>query len=230
MPSPVPGSVTLRSAAVAAVLATLAGCRAAPQVRAGELDTLAAWMTGSFSSAAQASADPGEHADVRMHAIAVWAERTDGRWLYVERALASTPEEPHWQRVVRLHAEDAGLASDIYLLPGDAKRFRGAWRDPLLLKDVTPERLSLREGCTMHWTRGADGSFSGTTSVDACPSELHHARYSMSTSTVTDTLVTSWDQGFDASGRQVWGVTSGPYLFARNEPDPVPLPHRRSMD
>ncbi|MEY2746457.1 MAG: CpeT/CpcT family, partial [Planctomycetota bacterium] len=25
----------------------------------------------------------------------------------------------------------------------------------------------------------------------------------------------SWDRGFDAAGKQVWGSTKGPYLFER---------------
>lgn len=197
------------------LLAISASCRAAGGDVTSDIDTLTAWMTGSFRSATQAAAGAGEHADLRMHAIAVFPERTDGRWIYVERARASKPAEPHWQRLLRLHEDDGGIVSDLYQMPGDVLRFTGAWRNPALLAELAPERASLRAGCTMRWTRRADGSFEGSTTAGACPSELLHARFAMSTLTVTDALILSWDRGFDESGKQVWGPTSGPYLFAR---------------
>jgi hypothetical protein len=204
-----------RWSAFVLLVAVCASCRATSSAASADVDTLAAWMTGSFSSAAQAASGNGEHADVRMHAVAVFPERADGRWIYVERARAAKPTEPHWQRIVRLHVEDGGIVSDLYQLPGDVARFAGAWREPALLAGITPERASLREGCTMRWTRHEDGSFTGETAAGACPSELLDARSAMSTLTVTATSITSWDRGFDASGKQVWGPTSGPYLFAR---------------
>ncbi len=207
----------------------LAACRTTGAANAHDVDTLARWMSGSFSSraqhAAESAGDPdeararaarqGDHDDVRMHAVPIWTARTDGKWLYVERARANAPTKPEWLRVVRVHVEDGALATDTYLLPGDEMRFAGAWKTPALLDGVDPKSLTLRDGCTLHWSRAEDGAFAGASQPEACRSDLNHAAYAVSRMTVAPERITSWDRGFDASDRQVWGVTSGPYVFER---------------
>lgn len=186
-----------------------------------DLATLASWMSGSFSSTAQheATKDAPEDAryfDIRLHMSPIWTERDDGHWLYVEQAVASAQDRPYRQRVYRVHAEAGGFASDVYLLPGDEKRFAGAWRRPELLATVTPESLVPREGCSIHLKRDASGAFVGSTEGDLCPSERQGAKYATSKVTITESMLTSWDQGFDASGKQVWGAVTGPYRFVKD--------------
>jgi len=191
---------------------------ASPTTR--DLDVLASWMSGSFDSRAQhdATKDAPENAryfDIRLHMTRIWPERTDGRWLYVEQAEASAQERPYRQRVYRVHADERGFASDVYLLPGDVSKFVGAWRRPESLNGVTPESLVLREGCTIRLTRDANGAFVGATEGDACHSERQGAHHATSQVTITESMLTSWDRGFDASGKQVWGATAGPYRFVK---------------
>jgi CpeT protein len=207
----------------------LAACRTSGSASAQDVDALALWMSGSFSSRAQHAAEMalepaemralvaqhGDHADVRMHAVPVWPDRTDGRWLFVERARAEAPSKPEWLRVVHIHVDAGLLESETYLLPGDERRFAGAWKSAAPLSDIGPESLTLREGCALHWSRAEDGSFVGSSEPGACRSDLNGAVDAVSRMTVSPERTTSWDQGFDASGRQVWGVTSGPYNFER---------------
>ena len=68
---------------------------------ADELDTLVEWMTGSFSSQAQAQADE-RYYDIRLEMVPIWTDRDDGRWLYVEQAAASALERPYRQRIYRV--------------------------------------------------------------------------------------------------------------------------------
>ncbi|HRW89883.1 MAG TPA: CpcT/CpeT family chromophore lyase, partial [Flavobacteriales bacterium] len=65
---------------------------------AQSLAELASWMTGSFSSAAQAEADTNYYA-IELEMARIWPERTDGVWLYVEQAVAAKKEKPYRQRV-----------------------------------------------------------------------------------------------------------------------------------
>lgn len=207
----------------------LAACRTGGNASTHDADTLAQWMSGSFSSRAQHAAEVGgdadelralvarhgDHADVRMHAVPVWTERTDGRWLYVERERGNQAAKPESMRVVHIHVEDGELASDTYLLPGDEARFAGAWKSNAPLQGIGPDALTLREGCTLHWSRADGGTFVGASEPGACRSDLNGAAYAVSRMTVSSARITSWDRGFDASDRQVWGVTSGPYAFER---------------
>ena len=96
------------------------------------IDELAAWMTGSFSSAAQAAADP-EYRDIRLHMAPIRTSRADGRWLYVEQAVAEKQEKPYRQRV---HRDEHGLVSDVYELPGNPLDFAGAWNNTIAFEDV----------------------------------------------------------------------------------------------
>jgi len=180
-----------------------------------DLAQLTEMMSGSFSSQAQNAADPKNYFDIRLHMAPIWTTSTDGKWLYVEQAVATKQEKPYRQRVYHVHASGDGFASDVYMLPGDPLRFVGAWAHPELLKDVTPDKLTPREGCSIHLKKQEDGAFTGSTEGHTCPSELAGAKYATSDVTIRDTLLTSWDRGFDDAGKQVWGATQGAYQFQK---------------
>lgn len=178
-------------------------------------EQLADMLTGSFSSAEQAATDPDNYRDIRLHAARIWTDRTDGPWIYVEQAAASALDRPYRQRVYRIVQEsDTLLRSDVYTLPADPLRFAGAWRDPAMLDSLTPDSITLREGCSVYLAPTPAGFVGGTRST-SCASDLAGAAYATSVVTLTPGLIASWDQGFDADGDQVWGATAGGYLFYR---------------
>ena len=79
---------------------------------AGEPDlaVLIDWMTGSFSSAAQAEADSAYY-DIRLEMAPIWTDRDDAAWLYAEQAVAGMTDRPYRQRVYKVTAtEDATSA------------------------------------------------------------------------------------------------------------------------
>ena len=177
---------------------------------------LAGWMTGSFTSAAQAKIDPENFFPVRMVMLPIWTDRADGPWLYVEQAAEARLEKPYRQRVYNLIADENGdVRSDVYALPGDLLKHAGCWNAQNPLQGVTPENLVLREGCTIYLERGDIGSFEGSTRGKGCVSKLGNAAYATSEVTIRNGLLTSWDRGFDKDGKQVWGATEGPYRFVR---------------
>ncbi|QOJ14914.1 MAG: hypothetical protein HRU75_09780 [Planctomycetia bacterium] len=212
---------------VGALLSTMcAGCGAprsgsSERAAAGDLDVLTQWLVGSFSSAAQAARD-SDYRDIRLHHVRIWPERDDGVWLYVEQATAETPERPYRQRVYRLARTRDGLVSEVFELPGepaDVLRRAGAWREARPLADLDPSQLEPRSGCTMYIHRRPDGAFSGGTRGSGCASTLRGAAYAVSDliELTADGLVT-WDRGYDADGRQVWGAERGGYEFRRITP------------
>lgn len=181
---------------------------------ATDLEQLAAWMTGSFSSEAQAKEDP-EYRDVRLHTARIWGERGDGLWFYVEQAMADAPEAPYRQRVYRLRALSGGLfESHVLELPEPAKAV-GAWKDVARLAGLTPEALLDRPGCGVVLRRLDADTFAGSTLGSQCATTFRGAAYVSSEVTVTATGLRTWDRGFDAAGQQVWGATKGPYRFVR---------------
>lgn len=206
----------------AGLLVVCAGCRtpgpaATRQASADNgVEVLASWLTGSFSSAAQAERDPDHYFDIRLHMVPIWSGRADGPWLYVEQAAATSPERPYRQRVYHLVARPGGeVASEIYTLPGNPLSYAGGWTNPGRFDALSPDDLELREGCTMVLKRREDGAFAGGTTGTDCESRLHGATYATSEAVVTRDKLVSWDRGYDTDGQQVWGATEGGYVFIK---------------
>lgn len=209
-----------------AVLATLPGCGGPPVTSAGPLvdarpvpddaaRDAALWLAGHYSSAAQSKEDPSFF-DVRLHIVPIWPDRTDGPWLYVEQAMATDQEKPYRQRIYRVLPIPGGKAeSVIYELPGDPLRWAGAWRDVSRFNALDPGILQLRAGCSVMLAYEGPDALRGTTAGSGCGSALRGAAYATSEVTVTRGLLTSWDRGFDAAGKQVWGSVKGPYRFVK---------------
>lgn len=210
----------MRTAIVASLCLALAACGSTRAAGDTDAARLAARMTGTFSSRAQHDAAPDDFFDIRLVMTPVWTERADGPWLYVEQAMAARLDAPYRQRVY--HLRDAGggeVASDVFTLPGDPKRFVGAWRTAAPLGDVTPADLVARDGCSIYLSPSGDGAtWTGSTRGNGCASDLRGAKYATSEVVLSDGVLQAWDRGFDATGAQVWGPEKGPYRFVRTSP------------
>lgn len=183
------------------------------------LRTLASWMCGSFSSAAQAQQDSG-YLDIRLRMCRIWPEHGDGYWLYVEQATAWSQDTPYRQRVYRLTYVGGDIfQSQVFELP-EPHRFAGAWRDRSLLAGLSPDSLHAREGCAIILRKRGD-SFVGSTLGRLCESSLRGATFATSEVEVEETVLKSWDRGFSSDGAQVWGATEGPYVFDKIESFPL---------
>ncbi|MCA3004058.1 MAG: chromophore lyase CpcT/CpeT [Planctomycetaceae bacterium] len=180
------------------------------------MSRLVSLMAGHFSSAAQAQADP-EFFDIHLHMASIWPELAgeDTHWLYVEQARGDMLSRPYRQRVYRLvRTGQDRFRSDVFILPGDAARFAGAFAKPELLSGVAPAQLSFREGCSLNLVATADG-FVGATEGTGCASELRGASYATSEATIGPDGMVTWDRGYDKDGKQVWGAVKSGYRFLR---------------
>ena len=178
-----------------------------------DVDDLVAWMTGTFSNAVQASEDPDVLA-VNLHVAPVWHDRDDGRWLYLEQAVADHDDRPYRQRVLRVSEIVDGLFEiAIHTLP-DPPEAVGAWQREAPLSELEPTDLEPREGCSV-LLRRRGSSFVGSTLASLCPSSLAGADYATSEVLVTPDGMVSRDRGFADDGRQVWGPNGPGYVFDR---------------
>ena len=177
------------------------------------LEVLAEFMSGSFSSAAQAEAD-SSYFDIRLYMKPIWPDRSDGAWLYVEQAVAQAQDRPYRQRVYRLTEDpDGRYRSTVYELAAPL-RFAGVWREADALRSLRPDSLQLREGCDIVLEPTAEG-FAGRTGDGTCPSSLRGASYATSEVEIFEDRLVSWDRGFDADHEQVWGAEKGGYVFLK---------------
>ena len=180
------------------------------------VDQVVAWMSGAFTSEAQALRDPAFRA-VALHMMPIDlptpALRPE-RWLYVEQAMMSAPERPYRQRVYRITAAGDDVVSDVYEFMGDPLRFAGAWADRSRLAGLQIDDLVHREGCAVRLS-WSGSSWIGRTEFGTCASTRDGAAFATSEVELADGSISSWDRGFDAAGAQVWGSRSGPYQFQR---------------
>lgn len=177
------------------------------------LEQLIEWMTGEFDSSEQAKKDDA-FKNISLKMTRVWPDRPNGVWLYIEQAVADTPDKPYRQRMYFIsELNEDEYSSDIYSLPNEEK-FVGAWRETSKLDELSPFDLTNKTGCTV--ILFYDGfQFGGRTSKGNCKSELNGASYTTSEVTILETQISTWDRGFDADGKQVWGSESGPYVFKK---------------
>jgi CpeT protein len=178
-----------------------------------DLTILKNWMVGSFSSEVQAQEDPA-FSHIVLHMRQIWDVDPDGFWLYVEQAAAESEDKPYRQRIYRLSVwEDDTLASEVYEIP-DPLRFAGAWKNPDVLGVLDRKDLIPRTGCIILLKKEGE-EFRGSTHGRDCLSSLRGASYAVSEAVIRPDELLTWDRGFDASGRFVWGSETGPYHFRR---------------
>lgn len=178
------------------------------------IESLQSMMVGTFSSAEQAARDSAFY-DITLHMYPIWPDK--GHWLYVEQAVTAMQERPYRQRVYKLEQAGPGtFKSMVYTLP-DPEAFIGAWKDASRFDALGPEALQLREGCAVVLERQPDGAFSGSTTGKGCASNLRGASFATSRVVIKDSLIISWDQGFNSQGEQVWGAEKGGYEFRKQK-------------
>lgn len=178
-----------------------------------EVDQLQIMMSGSYDSSLQAEEDSSYY-NISLHMYPIWENKGGGKYLYVEQAMASMQDKPYRQRVYKLQKQSDGkIASFVYTLKNDSL-FIGKWKNLQYFEKFGLSILDEREGCEVILTLTLAG-YEGSTQKDNCKSTLRGASYATSVVSMTENQITSWDQGFDEKGDQVWGATKGPYKFVK---------------
>ena len=177
-----------------------------------ELDKVVKLMSGTFSSRAQAKVDSA-YFDINLVMFPVWTSETDAKWLYVEQAATAYIDKPYRQRMYKVTSAGKGqIKSAVYELP-DPEKFIHAWDNPRLFDSINPDSLIIRQGCAVYLKKDAAGCYSGATKDKECGSTLRGASYASSIVTICESGITSWDQGWNSTGEQVWGAVKGAYVF-----------------
>lgn len=181
-----------------------------------DLKKLAGFMAGEFSSEEQSKADSSFfHIKLRMKPI--WTDKKDGFWFYVEQAAADSESKPYRQRIYHLYKQDEKtIVSKVYEING-AENYIGGWQDAAKLKNLSKDGLIDRQGCAIFLHKNADGTFSGATPGKECLSSLRGAVYATSEVTIYKDKLISWDRGWNAEDKQVWGAVKSGYIFIKSK-------------
>jgi len=170
------------------------------------------WMTGSFNSSLQSNYDSSYY-NISLHMTPIW-ENKAGNYIYVEQALNSKQESPYRVRVYELlELEDGTFESKVYKLSNEEDCI-GHHDNPQHFDQFDVNILEEREGCSVFLTK-LNKHYVGSTKEKMCKSTMRGASYATSIVRVYSDRIESWDQGFDAEGKQVWGAEKGGYVFNR---------------
>ncbi len=171
-------------------------------------------MEGSFSSNLQSVQD-SDYFDIRLHIKRIWKTNQDGVWLYVEQAVSTALDKPYRQRVYHVTQKDATTIESAVYTFAKPHRYAGDWQKADALVQLTFDSLDTRKGCSVFLIKKDKKTFEGSTHEKDCESDLRGAKYASSKVTVKKDRLLSWDQGFDAAGKQVWGASKGGYIFMK---------------
>ena len=190
--------------------------QAQQKLEKNDLATVYDWVSGSFSSEAQFKSDSG-YFNISLKMRPVWKSRKGEHWIYLEQAIVASMDKPYRQRMVQLTQKgDSVILATIYDLPGPG-RFTGAYDRPEAFDQLKPDSIRIKEGCAFSIRKVNSNTYSGATSGKLCHSALKGASYSTTRVTITKNQVLSWDQGWDAEDKLVWGAVKGPYQFVKME-------------
>lgn len=170
-------------------------------------------LNGNFSSKEQSLKDT-TYFNIHLSMTRIWKDRGDGIWLYVEQAVATSLNKPYRQRVYKLtHPGMDQFNSEIFTIK-NAKEVIGLASDTSKQALLRYEQIELKNGCTVVLKKNGS-SFTGGTQGTDCSSDLRGAAYATTKITLRKGELISWDQGFDKSGKQVWGAEKGGYIFIK---------------
>lgn len=192
------------------VLTLTSNCFSQPEK---DLEILARWMQGSYSSEEQSKND-SDYYNISLEMKNIWTDKSSGYWLYVEQAIAERKDQPYRQRIYHLVVEDGLIKSKIYLLP-DEKKFIGGWKNIELFNDIGPDSLQQRIGCEVIIERQDEYTFIGSTVDKNCPSDLRGASYATTEVTISENTLISLDRGYNDKDEQVWGAKNSGYIFKK---------------
>lgn len=174
------------------------------------------YMAGDFNSGAQAASDSAFY-HVKLRMVPIWPQQKKGYWLYVEQAIAGAEDKPYRQRMYHVfRQDDTTIVSQVYEIKNPLQ-YAGGWNDLSKLTPLSQDSLINRQGCGIYLHKKADGSFTGATPGKECLSSLRGATYATSEVTIYPDKVLSWDRGWDASDRQVWGAVKSGYIFLKQK-------------
>ncbi len=162
--------------------------------------TVEKWMTGTFESKIT-----GE----RIVQARIWTFLDDGSWFYSQHS-----DHPKQTRIFRLQINSNGsVAMDMFAIPGNPLDYPAPWQGNGSMGGLHPESLDSLAGCGIDLRKIDGNEFSGSTLGDGCPSTRDGSAYETMQITLRSNRLALLNRGYDSTGKQVWGSTSGPVSY-----------------
>lgn len=135
-------------------------------------------------------------------------------FLYQEQALTIRLAEPYRQRLLAISATPSrDSVQSLALKLVNPKQWIGICEKPESQRRFEATDLDAPV-CTVYLKR-SPGGYVGKTPSQGCPANVRGAVRITNTIELNPEGMNTWDRGFDANGKQVWGAESEAYQFRR---------------
>lgn len=216
------GSVVRTATMVGLTVALIGGCgtveqgptKLFPSGLSTEVLAVSRQLNGNFTNLAQAQRD-SEYAPLALHLRRIWPERTDACWIYMELTPARAALEPVCQRVLRVFNSAGQVRCEPNSLPGDGHAYIGAWGDPALFAQTTPEMLAPLEACAFVLISSGADQYSGSVPQFPCGAAGSGATISCELRVVPG-RIEAQGRFMNAAGAPTGTQLGGPFEFIAN--------------
>jgi len=173
-------------------------------------------LVGVMDTSAQAATN-SKIANVRMTTCKIRVPEDAERdrqvtFLYQEQALYQKLEQPYRQRFLRIApSTERQRVRSLSFRPAQAETWIGLCNQPETQRVVTLQDLGTPV-CSV-WLQRSGTNYVGVTPAEGCPANVRGAVRITNRIVLHGTGMDTWDRGFDAAGKQVWGAASDSYQF-----------------
>jgi hypothetical protein len=170
-------------------------------------------LEGILSTAHRAAANP-QVANVTMTTCRIQVANPPAStiYLYQEQAIVPSLTQPYRQRILEIRPSPVSqtIRSRSFKLADQAQWVNFCDRPN---RQISPQDFPIVV-CAVFLKPTTEG-FSGTTEATGCPANVRGAVTIRNRIRLHSNGMDTWDRGFDAQGKQVWGAGVAPYQFLR---------------
>ncbi|MEE3718002.1 chromophore lyase CpcT/CpeT [Tumidithrix elongata RA019] len=176
---------------------------------------VASRLIGAMDTSAQAKINP-KAPNVRMTTCKIRVENATSAntaiFLYQEQAMSQDLAKPYRQRFLRISpsADGSSIQSAIFKIPNSTD-WIGRCSQPEAKRVV--QLSSLGDSQCSVFLKSQGEKYIGETQAGGCPSNHRGAVKITNRIVLHKQGMDTWDRGFDAKGKLVWGATNEAYQF-----------------
>ena len=175
------------------------------------------YLLGAMDSSAQAMGDRNVP-DVRITTCPISVPTISATFLYQEQGLSMNLSNPYRQRFLQIAPNRSQETVEAKAFrPANPETWIGLCDRPVSDRIVTIDKLG-EATCSLFLQPEGNG-YRGTTPTEGCPSNFRGAVKVTNTVFLDATTMETWDRGFDAQGKQVWGAEDISYQYRDINPE-----------
>lgn len=182
-----------------------------------QAEAVATLLEGQMDTSAQAN-ENSQAPSVRMTTCRIQVTDASANpasiFLYQEQAMTSNLSKPYRQRFLQISPNPSTQSvRSLSFRPTTATTFAGWCNKPLAERTLKLSDLGTSV-CSV-FLKPAGRNYIGSTPMNGCPAKYRGAVRITNRIELTPTGMNTWDRGFDANGKQVWGAKTEAYQYHR---------------